>query len=162
MNIRNANPGDLDEILDIMNEAILHSTAIYDYDIKDKRFIESWFEGKQSEGYPVLVYERDGCVVAYCSYGIFRPKIGYQFSAEHSVYVHKDFHGNGIGKQLLTALIVEARNQNYHTMIAGIDAENKASIVFHEKFGFTEVGRIKEVGYKFEKWLDVVFMQLML
>jgi phosphinothricin acetyltransferase len=111
---------------------------------------------------PVLVCEINGQAVAYGSYGIFRAWDAYKFSVEHSIYVHKNFQGQGIGKQLLIALIDKAKQDGYHTMIAGIDADNQKSCEFHKKLGFFEVGRFKEVGYKFDRWLDLVFMQLML
>ena len=100
--------------------------------------------------------------VAYGSYGIFRAWEAYKFSVEHSIYVQQDFQGQGIGKQLLIALVERAKKDGFHTMIAGIDADNEKSYAFHKKLGFVEVGKFKEVGYKFDRWLDLVFMQLML
>ena len=162
MHIREAKYGDLKIILDIMNDAILNTTSIYDYKIRTNEFVENWFTKKRSDNMPVLVCEINDQAVAYGSYGIFRAWDAYKFSVEHSIYVHKDFQGQGIGKQLLIALIDKAKKDGYHTMIAGIDASNQKSIGFHTKLGFFEVGRFKEVGYKFDKWLDLVFMQLML
>lgn len=162
MLIREAQRKDLDIILEIMNDVVLNTTSIYDYKIRTIEFVDNWFTKKHSDNRPVLVYEIDGKAVAYGSYGIFRAGEAYKFSVEHSIYVHKDFQGQGIGRQLLTSLITKAKNEGYHTMIAGIDAANKKSIEFHAKFGFAVVGELKEVGYKFEKWLDLVFMQLML
>ncbi|GAJ10123.1 unnamed protein product, partial [marine sediment metagenome] len=101
-------------------------------------------------------------VVGFGSYGIFRPWDGYRYSAEHSIYVAQHVRGHGIGGKLMEALIEKARAQHFHTLIAGIDADNQASCVFHRKYGFTEAGRFREVGYKFDRWLDLVFMQLML
>ena len=95
-------------------------------------------------------------------YSEFRFREAYKFTVEHSVYVHENFHGKGIGKLLLQELIALAQKQNLHTMIAVIDAENQGSVAFHEKFGFKTVGIIKESGYKFDRWLDSVFMQLIL
>ena len=162
MHIREAKYGDLKIILDIMNDAILNTTSIYDYKIRTNEFVENWFTKKRSDNMPVLVCEINDQAVAYGSYGIFRAWDAYKFSVEHSIYVHKDFQGQGIGRQLLIALIDKAKKDGYHTMIAGIDASNQKSIGFHTKLGFFEVGRFKEVGYKFDKWLDLVFMQLML
>ena len=162
MFIREAQQKDLSIILDIMNDAILHTTSIYDYEIRTAQFVENWFNKKRLDNMPVLVAELNGSAVAYGSYGIFRSWDAYKFSVEHSIYVQKNFQGQGIGKQLLIALISRAKNDGYHTMIAGIDADNQESYDFHQKFGFFEAGRMKEVGYKFDRWLDLVFMQLML
>jgi len=111
---------------------------------------------------PVLVCEIDGQAVAYGSYGAFRAWDAYKFSVEHSIYVQKNFQGQGIGKQLLVALVDKAKKGGFHTMIAGIDADNQKSYDFHKKLGFFEVAKFKEVGYKFDRWLDLIFMQLML
>jgi phosphinothricin acetyltransferase len=162
MPIREAQHKDLEIILDIMNDAIVNTTSIYDYGIRSTEFVENWFNKRQQDKMPVLVCEINGQAVAYVSYGIFRAWDAYKFSVEHSIYVHKNFQGQGIGKQLLIALIDKAKQNGYHTMIAGIDADNQKSCEFHKKLGFFEVGRFKEVGYKFDRWLDLVFMQLML
>jgi L-amino acid N-acyltransferase len=162
MHIREAQHKDLEIILNIMNDAILNTTSIYDYEIRTDEFVINWFNKKRLDDMPVLVFEINNQAVAYGSYGIFRAWDAYKFSVEHSIYVHKNFQGQGIGKQLLIALIDKAKKNGYHTMIAGIDAANQKSCGFHKKFGFFEVGRFKEVGYKFDRWLDLVFMQLML
>ncbi len=162
MLIREAQTKDLGIILDIMNDAILNTTSIYDYRIRSYEFVENWFAKKQSDNMPVLVADIGGDPVAYGSYGIFRAWAAYRFSVEHSIYVQQNFLGQGIGRQLLIALIARAGKEGYHTMIAGIDADNQKSYDFHKKLGFIEVGKFKEVGYKFERWLDLVFMQLML
>ena len=101
-------------------------------------------------------------MLGFGTYGTFREKIGYQFTVEHSIYVFDNFTGKGIGKLLLAALIELAKNQKLHAMIGAIDAENRSSIAFHEKFGFTLVGNIREVAFKFDRWLDLVLMQLIL
>lgn len=162
MYIREATNKDLPFILDIMNDAILNTTSIYDYNARTIEFVENWFKQKKMDHMPVLVHEVNGNTVAYGSYGIFRAWEAYKFSVEHSIYVQKDFQGKGIGKELLMALIEKAKADGYHTMIAGIDASNESSCAFHQKLGFTAVGKFKEVGYKFDRWLDLVFMQLML
>ncbi len=162
MTIRNVVKKDLPIILEIMNEAIENTTAIYDYYPRNYEFVETWFAEKQSDNLPVLVCELNNVAVAYGTYGSFRARTAYKFSVEHSIYVHTDYQGRGIGKLLLAALISAAKEGGYHTMIAGIDASNEKSCAFHHQFGFEEVGRIKEVGYKFDRWLDLVFMQLIL
>ena len=162
MILRNAQEKDLPIILEIMNEAILNTTAIYDYKSRDKAYVEAWFAKKQADNFPVLVSELHGKAVGYGTFGSFRAWEAYKFSVEHSIYVHKDYQGRGIGKKLLQALIIAAKEGGYHTMIGGIDASNQKSCDFHAKFGFKEAGRIKDAGYKFDKWLDLVFMQLIL
>jgi phosphinothricin acetyltransferase len=108
------------------------------------------------------VTESDGVVVGFGMYSEFRFREAYKYTVEHSVYVNNDFHGNGIGKILLQELIVLAKKQGLHTMVGVIDAENQSSVVFHEKFGFKTVGTIRESGFKFDRWLHSVFMQLIL
>jgi len=162
ISIRSANQDDIPGILAIVNYNILHSTAVYDYDPKELQEMQNWFEEKQQAGWPVIVATESGNVVGYGTYGTFRYKQGYRFTVEHSVYVADRHAGKGIGKQLLSELIATAKAAGYHTMIGGIDAENTGSIAFHKKFGFKEAGTIKEAGFKFGRWLDVTFMQLML
>lgn len=152
---------DTQSILDIINYNILNSTALYDYKIRTYEQQKTILDEKIYKNFPVIVAELDGVVVGFGMYSEFRFREAYKFTVEHSVYVNEDFHGKGIGKLLLEELIVLARKQKLHTMIAVIDSENQGSVEFHEKFGFTTVGVIKESGYKFERWLDSVFMQLM-
>lgn len=153
---------DTQEILDIINHNILHSTALYDYTIRTYEHQKSLLEDKIAKGFPVVVAEIDGTIAGFGMYGEFRFKEAYKYTVEHSVYVNTDFHGKGIGKRLLQELIDTAKKQRLHTMIAVIDAENQSSVEFHEKFGFTTVGVIKESGFKFDRWLHSVFMQLIL
>jgi L-amino acid N-acyltransferase YncA len=160
--IRPAVFSDIDTILEIINHEILHSTSIYDYEPRDFETQKLWFEEKQSQNLPVLVAETENAAIGFATYGSFRQKEAYKFTIEHSVYVAEEFIGKGVGKLLLAELIQLAKEQGYHTMIGAIDAENSGSITFHEKFGFKAVGTVREVGYKFDKWLDLVFMQLLL
>ncbi|ANI87979.1 acetyltransferase [Arachidicoccus ginsenosidimutans] len=160
--IRNAEIHDLPYILAIMNDAVLNTTAIYDYYERDMKYVENWFVDMQKKAMPVLACEINGVCVGYGCYSIFRPKDGYRFCVEHSVYVDENFRGKKVGTKLLEALIEKAKEEKYHTMIAGIDAENLSSIAFHRKYGFAEVGYLKEVGYKFDRWLDLVFMEKVL
>ncbi len=160
--IRDATNKDLTVILHLMNDAIVNTTSIYDYNTRDIAFIESWFAKKRKDKFPVLVYEENNETIAYGSYGSFRMWAAYQFTVEHSIYVLKQHQGRGTGKKLLSALIQKAREEGYHTMIAGIDSDNITSQQFHARLGFKEVARFKEVGYKFNRWLDLTFMQLML
>jgi len=153
---------DTQAILDIINHNILHSTALYDYKIRNYEQQKNILEEKITKNFPVIIAELDGKVVGFGMYSEFRFREAYKFTVEHSVYVNNDFKGKGIGKLLLLELIAEARKQKLHTMIAVIDAENQGSVEFHEKFGFKTVGIIKESGYKFDRWLDTVLMQLIL
>ncbi|TDD97976.1 GNAT family N-acetyltransferase [Flavobacterium cellulosilyticum] len=153
---------DTQAILEIINYNILHSTALYDYTIRTFEQQKNILEDKVNKGFPVIIAEFDGKLAGFAMYGEFRFREAYKFTVEHSVYVNEDFQGNGIGKLLLAALIQLARKQKRHTMIAVIDAENQSSVAFHEKFGFSTVGIIKESGFKFDRWLDSVFMQLIL
>lgn len=160
--LRRAASDDLEKILEIVNHSILHTTANYSYEIQNLETQKKWFEEKKAKNLPVIVADLDGEVVGFGTYGQFREKIGYQYTIEHSVYVVDNVIGKGIGKQLLTELIDLAKQQGYHVMIGAIDADNAGSIAFHEKFGFVNTGTIREVGYKFGHWLDLVFMQLIL
>ena len=162
INIRAYKTEDTQAILDIINHNILHSTALYDYAIRSYEQQKNILEEKVNKNFPVIIAEIDGNVIGFGMYSEFRFREAYKFTVEHSVYVNKDFNGKGIGKLLLLELIDLARQQKLHTMIAVIDAENQGSIEFHEKFGFKTVGIIKESGYKFDRWLDSVFMQLIL
>lgn len=153
---------DTQAILDLINYNILHSTALYDYNIRSYEQQQNILQEKINKNFPVIVAELDGQVVGFGMYSEFRFREAYKFTVEHSVYVNEAFHGQGIGQQLLQELIHLAKKQKLHTMIAVIDAENQGSVAFHEQFGFKTVGIIKESGYKFDRWLDSVFMQLIL
>ncbi len=158
--LREAIEKDLPSILTIFNYHIEHTTVIYHYNKRSLAEIQTWFQEKKRLNFPILVTEENGKLTGYGTFGQFRPHEAYQFCIEHSVYVSPDHQGKGFGKQLILALIDIAKKENYHNMVAGIDAENKFSIKFHQKLGFQEVGYLKEVGYKFDRWLDLVFLQL--
>ncbi len=162
INIRPYQTEDTQYILAIVNHSILHSTALYDYNIRSYEQQQSILEEKINKKFPVIVAEIEGAVVGFGMYSEFRFREAYQFTVEHSVYIDEEFQGIGVGKLLLTRLIELARAQKLHTMIGVIDSENQGSIEFHEKFGFKTVGIIKESGYKFDRWLNSVFMQLIL
>lgn len=150
-------------ILDIFNEAIANSTALYDYEPRTLATIQKWFENKQEHNYPVIGIENDNSVLmGFATYGTFRAFAAYKYSVEHSVYVDLPFRGKGIGKRLLEELIRLAKQQNYHTIIGGIDAENKVSIALHQSLGFIACGTIEQAGFKFDRWLDLEFYQLIL
>ena len=160
--LRNATEADLDQILAIVNHNILHTTSNYNYEIQTLEVQTKWFHDKQKLNNPIIVADLDGVAIGYGTYGMFREKIGYQYTVEHSVYVEEQYIGKGIGGLLLEELIQLAKAQGLHVMMGAIDAENKGSIAFHERYGFEVCGHIKEAGFKFDRWLDLVFMQLIL
>lgn len=162
VSIRPYQSEDTQAILDIINYNILHSTALYDYNVRTLEQQKKIIEDKLAKNFPVLVATIENQVVGFGMYSEFRFREAYKFTVEHSVYVDENFHGKGIGKLLLQELISLAKQQKLHTMIAVIDAENESSVTFHEKFGFKTVGVIKESGFKFDRWLHSVFMQLIL
>ena len=147
----------------ILNEAILTSTALYDYEPRTPQMMAAWFEAKTKGGYPVIGIENEaGTLMGFASYGPFRAWPAYKYSIEHSVYVDTRFRGLGIGKQLLRSLIADATSRDFHMMIGGIDAENAASISLHRSLGFTHCASIRHAGFKFGRWLDLEFYQLLL
>ncbi|MGN4422607.1 GNAT family N-acetyltransferase [Bacillus cereus group sp. MYBK30-1] len=158
--IREATQKDLTFILDIYNDAILNTTAVYAYKPVTLENRKDWYEQKQADGYPILVYELDNKVVGFVTFGPFRAWPAYKYSIEHSVYVDKGYRKNGIGTSLMKALITIAKEREYMNLIAGIDAENEKSIAMHKNFGFVYSGTIKKAGYKFNRWLDLAFYQL--
>jgi phosphinothricin acetyltransferase len=153
---------DTQAVLDIINYNILHSTSLYDYTLRNLEQQKALLEDKLNKNFPVIVAELEGSIVGFGMYGEFRIREAFKFTVEHSIYVSENQIGKGIGKLLLAQLIDIAKTQGLHTMIGVIDSENQGSISFHEKFGFTIVGTIKESGFKFDRWLDSVFVQLIL
>ncbi len=160
--IRDATEADLAAIRDIYNDAVEHTTAIWNEQLIDVENRRAWMELRRARGFPVLVAEMDGKVAGYASYGDWRAFDGYRHTVEHSVYVHKDARGAGIGRALMEALIGRAREGRVHVMIAAIEAGNSASVRLHETLGFRLVGVHREVGTKFGRWLDLAMMELML
>ncbi|MBD9647050.1 N-acetyltransferase family protein [Ensifer sp. ENS09] len=163
MLIRAAIQDDLPIICDIYNDAVANTTAIWNDTLVDVANRTAWLKARTDAGYPVLVAVSDeGDVIGYASFGDWRAFDGYRHTVEHSVYVHKDRRGGGIGRKLMEALIAEAERLGKHVMIAGIESENAASIRLHAQLGFEDTGRLREVGTKFSRWLDLTFMQLVL
>jgi phosphinothricin acetyltransferase len=163
MKIRPATRADLPAILEIYNEAVLNTTATYDYEPRTLEQRTQWFEERQRDGYAVLVAEDDdGRIVGWGALNPYHARPGYRFTTENSVYIAADQRGKGFGKMLLAPLIEAARQRGLHAIIAAIDASNPASVRLHERFGFKTVGHFKEVGFKFDRWLDVVYMELIL
>lgn len=150
-------------ILDILNEAIVSSTALYDYAPRSMENMHSWFATKSSGRFPVIGMESAaGELLGFASYGVFRAWPAYKYSVEHSVYVRDTERGKGLGARLMHELIAAARGQGYHTLIGAVDGDNAGSVAFHESLGFARCGTIRQAGFKFGRWLDVAFYQLVL
>jgi phosphinothricin acetyltransferase len=153
----------LPEILEIFNEAILNSTALYDYKIRTIETMNAWYSDKLKGNYPIVgAYDETETLLGFATYGPFRIRPAYKYTVEHSVYIRADKRKNGLGKILLAEIIKLAENQDYHVLIGAIDASNTVSIHLHENEGFVFCGLIKQAGFKFGKWLDLVFYQLIL
>ena len=163
LRLRDATEADLPTILAITNDAIVNATAIWTIEPTTLAERQAWLSARRARGYPVLVAEgTDGRVLGFTSYGEFRPRDGYRYTVEHSLYVDGSARGRGIGSQLLVALIERATADGHHAMVAGIDGDNHGSIRLHERFGFEVVGHLRQVGRKFDRWLDLVFMERLL
>jgi phosphinothricin acetyltransferase len=161
--IRDATPADLPQILDIYNDAVANTTAIWNDSLVDLANRQAWYDLRQQQGYPILVaVNATGQVLGYASFGDWRPFDGFRHSVENSVYVRDDQRGLGLGGRLLPPLLDRARACGKHVMVAAIEAGNSASIRLHERYGFTITGQMPQVGLKFGRWLDLTFMQLIL
>ena len=158
--VRQATEKDLMDILEIYNDAILNTTAIYDYKVHTLDDRIQWYGKKKQDGCPLLVFEENEKVIGFATFGSFRAYPAFKYTIEHSVYVHKEYRNLGVGKTLLKELIDIANVDEYATMVACIDSLNENSIKIHEKFGFKYSGTVTKAGFKFGKWLDLVFYQL--
>ncbi|MDB5122042.1 MAG: family N-acetyltransferase [Mucilaginibacter sp.] len=160
--VRDAQESDLPAILDIYNDAILNTTAVYSEQPHTLQMRQDWYHDRRTDNFPVFVAEAEGSVAGFSSYGHFRVWPCYRFTVEISVYVTASQRGKGIGKLLLQPLIDRARKMNMHAVIAGISADNEVSLRLHQSFGFVEAAHFKEVGFKFNRWLDLKFLELIL
>lgn len=160
--IREATEADLPAMLEIYNDIIVNTTAVYDYKPHTLEMRQQWFAVKQEQGFPVFVAEEEGVIYGFSTIGPFRNWAAYKYSVENSIYVAADARGKGVGKLLFPPIIKAAADRQMHTIVAGIDATNESSIKLHERFGFVEVAHFKQVGFKFGKWLDLKFFQLLL
>jgi L-amino acid N-acyltransferase len=159
LQITAATEADLPGLLAIYNDVIATSTAVYaalPVSLEERR---QWWRGRTLQGYPVLVARDAQGVAGFASFGDFRASPGYRFTVEHTVHVDAGRRGRGTGSALVRALLQRAAELGKHAMIAGVDAANSASIRFHERLGFAPAGTLREVGYKFDRWLDLVFLQ---
>lgn len=161
--VRAARRDDMAAVVAIYNDAVLHTTATFDYEARGLAQQESLFDEKAREGYGFLVAEHpaDG-VLGFATYGLFRTRPGWRFSCEHSVYVAASARRRGVGRMLLGPLVEHARARGFHTMVGVVDAGNAASMALHHACGFETFGVLKEGGFKFERWLDVAMVGLRL
>lgn len=153
----------LPRIREILNDAIQRTTAIYEYAPRSEETMRAWLAEREAAGIPVLGIEWEpGLLAGFTTWGPFRLRAAYKYAAEHSVYVAEQFRGEGIGRQLLRAIVAEAQRAGLHTLVAGIDATNVASVALHSSLGFRCCGTVREAGFKFGRWLDLEFWQLIL
>ena len=162
MRIEPATEPDLHGILAIYNEVVANSTAIYSEQSSTLEQRVEWFRARTQLGYPVLIAHDESGVIGFASFGDFRSFPGYRYTVEHSVHVRADRRGQGVGTALMRALLPLARALGKHVMVAGIDADNVGSIRMHERLGFERVAHMPQVGAKFGRWLDLVFLSLRL
>ncbi|WP_415135538.1 GNAT family N-acetyltransferase [Microbacterium sp.] len=163
MTIRDAETADLASITAIYNHAVEHTTAIWNEALVDVHERAGWLTQRRAEGFPVIVaVDGSDDLLGYASYGPWRAFSGFRRTVENSVYVRDGEHGRGIGTALMTALISRAREAGLHVIVAAIESGNTGSIALHERLGFTETGRLPQVGEKFGRWLDLSLLQLVL
>jgi L-amino acid N-acyltransferase YncA len=162
INIRDAREDDLPSILNIYNDVIVNTTAVYSEKPHTLQMRKDWYQERVNNNFPVFVAVSDGNIAGFCSFGHFRAWPCYRYTVEVSVYVDASYRGKGVSKIMLQSLIERAKQMNIHALLAGISADNEISINLHRSFGFDEVAHFKEVGYKFDRWLDLKFLELIL
>jgi L-amino acid N-acyltransferase len=160
--VRAATVEDLGAVADIYNQAVLRTTATADHTPQTLEARRAWFDERTAQGMPVLVAVADGEVVGWGALGRYHARFGYRFTVENSVYVAESAQGRGVGKALLTELVAAAKQGGYHTIVAVLAGGNEASERLHRAFGFVETGRLRELVHKFDRWIDVVYFQLIL
>lgn len=160
--IRNAVAEDVAALLEIYNDIIINTTAVWHEEPHTLEMRQQWFAEKVANKVPVFVAEENNTIVGFSTIGPFRPWFGYRFTVENSVYVAAASRGKGVANLLMPPLIDAAKKNGLHAIVAGIEASNDASILLHKKFGFVEVAHFKEVGFKFGKWLDLKFLELII
>lgn len=153
----------IEEIRSLFNEAILHTTALWEDEPRPAEAVRSWLESKRQQGLPVTgLLDAHHALAGFGTYGPFRPHYGFRRTAEHSIYVAPAHRGKGIGRLLLQRLMAQAQEAGIHVLIGAIDAGNAASIALHRSLGFEECGHFREVGFKFDRWQDALFFQKIL
>ncbi len=162
IDIRDAVPNDLDAIRAIYNDVLARSTAIFSDIPRTEDEQARWFAERRAQGWPVLVACNADAVVGYATYGPFRSWPGYRHTVENTIHLAASARGRGLGAVLLNALVERAQAQGLHAIIAGIDGDNAASMRLHERLGFTKVGHLRQVGRKYDRWLDLVFYERIL
>ncbi|MBB3173607.1 phosphinothricin acetyltransferase [Endobacter medicaginis] len=162
IDLRHATDADLPALLAIANHAITHTTANWSREPTTLDERAAWLARQAAGNFPILVADRAGTVLGYASYGPFHPKDGYDRTVEHSVYVTPDAQGQGLGRRLLEAMIDHATRRGMHAMIGLVAADNTGSLALHRACGFTETARLPEVGFKFGRWLDLVYVHRLL
>lgn len=158
--LRDSSEKDLEEMLEIYNDAVLNLTSTFDIAPQTLSERREWFLSHGGK-YPLVTAELQGMVLGYCSISPFSKKAGYSPTVELSVYVRKTFRRRGIGKLLMTDMITRAKNLHYHAIISIIAQNNEASIKLHQEFGFKRVAHLRQVGYKFSSWQDVEYYELL-
>jgi L-amino acid N-acyltransferase YncA len=159
MEVVNAVEADLPKITEIYNDVIRTSTAIFNdapVSVEDRI---AWWKARVAQGYPVIVARDEKVIAGFATFGDFRPWPGYRFTVEGTIHIDSSARRKGVGAALLQALIARARAAGKHVMVAGVDSANVASLQFLEGNGFERVGHLREVGYKFDRFLDLVFLQ---
>lgn len=150
-------------VREIFNDAILNTTALYEYKPRSLDVVVQWFGEKARAGHPVIgAMNATGELCAFATWGTFRARPAYKYSIEHSVYVHRDWRRQGVARLLMQELIARATVAGYHALVGGIDASNAESIALHEQLGFKHSGTIEQAAWKFGHWLDLAFYQLLL
>ena len=160
--VRRAGRADCPGILAIYNDAVLNTTASYDYEPRTLAHREAWFDAHERDQLAIFVAETaTGEIIGWSALNKFHDRVGYRFTCENSIYVAAPWRGQGVGRQLLAPLVSAAQERGVRALIACIDAENEESIRLHTRFGFERVGLFKQVGFKFGRWLDVAYLQLL-
>jgi phosphinothricin acetyltransferase len=160
--VRAATADDLESILAIYNQSITTTTSVFSYEPHTLAMRRVWLIEKQTDGFPVLVAFEGVEIAGFATYGPFRAWPAYKYTVENSVHVAEAFRRRGVARALMTALVADARQRDYHAIVAGIVSDNDASLALHTSLGFTEVAHFREVGYKFGQWRDLKFMELLL
>lgn len=153
---------DLPALLAIYNDVIATSTAVYSDQPTTLEERRDWWQARQRQGYPLLAARDESGVVGFATFGDFRSWPGYRHTVEHTVHVRADRRGQGIGSALVRALLPRAAALDKHVMVGGIDAANTGSIRMHERLGFVQAATLREVGRKFDRWLDLMFVQILI
>lgn len=159
--IRNANKNDAEAIAVIYNHYILSTIVTFEEEAISIGEMANRL-ASHPVGFPWLVFEENNKILGYAYASKWKPRAGYKYSAESTVYLSPQAVGRGIGSKLYTALLEILKKKNFHAVYGGIALPNPASIALHEKFGFEKVAHFKEQGFKFDKWIDVAYWQLLL